>query len=212
MSSKRDKKMQLMDGCLERLAAGDDTAWDELIDYAFDRLQGLCRTLVYKQLSEPDPRITPNVVLAEVHKRLVTAMKNPKVQPKNAEQFLGLAARNIRWQIGDMIRARPPLVDVQLIDTNPGARRYPDGRGLSAELEAYEAAVKEEEKWCILDKTLNTLSENEREIFDLCWTLDLSQSKVAELLSKTRNEVDSIWRKVKKKIGAALKDYAPNKL
>jgi RNA polymerase sigma factor (sigma-70 family) len=138
-------------------------------------------------------------------------MKNPKVQPKNAEQFLGLAARNIRWQIGDMIRARPPLVDVQLIDANPGARRYPDGRGLSAELEAYEAAVKEEEKWCILDKTLNTLSENEREIFDLCWTLDLSQSKVAELLGKTRNEVDSIWRKVKKKIGAALKDYAPSK-
>ena len=72
-------------------------------------------------------------------------------------------------------------------------------------------AVKEQERWRLLNETLDTLPENEREIFDLHWTQGLSEYEIAERLGNTRNEVDGIWRKVKRKIGAVLKDYTPPK-
>src|SRR5262245_5204891 len=106
--SEKSTTSLLIEACLIRLAAGDKTAWDELITHAFDRLLVLCRAIVHKELSAPNPLITPNALLAEAYKRLATAMKNPKVQPKNAEEFLGLAARNIRWQLLDMIRQLAP--------------------------------------------------------------------------------------------------------
>jgi len=204
--SEKSTTSQLIEACLSRLAAGDNTAWDELITHAFNRLLALCRTTVHKELAKPNPLITPNAVLAEAYKKLATAMKNPKVQPKNAEEFLGLAARNIRWQLLDMIRQlTPPPVDARFFDA------HPDGRGISEVLEKREMAVKEQERWRLLNETLDTLPENEREIFDLHWTQGLSEYEIAERLGKTRNEVDGIWRKVKRKIGAVLKDYTPPK-
>jgi len=42
--SEKSTTSQLIEACLTRLAAGDNTAWDELITHAFNRLLALCRT------------------------------------------------------------------------------------------------------------------------------------------------------------------------
>jgi RNA polymerase sigma-70 factor (ECF subfamily) len=78
----------------------------------------------------------------------------------------------------------------------------PDGASVST-------AVEEREKWRLLYTVVDTLSDDEREVFDLLWIEGLSQYEAAELLGKTRNQVEILWRKVKVKIGAAWQDFAP---
>lgn len=198
--SESGRTIPLIEACLVRLAAGDNNAWDELITHAFNRLLARCRSMVYKELPKPHPLITANAVLAEVYMRLATAMQNDKVQPTTARAFFGLAARHIRWQILDMVgKPTPQPVDAEFFDA------LPDGMGVST-------AVEEREKWRLLCAVVDALPDDERDVFDLLWIEGLSQYEAAELLDKTRNQVDTLGRKVKVKIGTAWKDFAPSTL
>ena len=181
------------------LANGDSSAWDELITHAFERLVAQCGRIIGQQLSRPHPLITENAVAAEVHQRLRKAMEADNVQPKTAREFFGLAARNIRWQIQDMLRKRTE----QQGDTSLFAQ-------LTAGTGAHTPAklAQENEQWELFWKTVDQFTDDEREVFDLIWIHGLSQYAAADTIGKTRNQVDSIWRRVKMKIAKACKDYA----
>ena len=182
--------------CLARLNEGDASAWNELFEHAFDRLLVQCRRIVGQMLSRPNPLITENAVLAEAHHRLRKAMESEKVRPTTAREFFGLAARNVRWQVQDMLRKRSE----QKID-NDVLAQFSDDDSLTDSAE-------EKEKWDLLWAAVDNFSEDEREVFDLIWINGLSQYEAADTIGKTRNQVDSIWRRIKIAIAKSCKDYA----
>ena len=198
--SERGNTLTQIDGCLARLRTGDEAAWDDLVTHAFDRLLALCARILGRDLSRPDPLITENAVLSEAYLRLRTAMRNESARPATAAEFFGLAARNIRWQIRDMLR-------------KPAARREggeigdgnepPDGAtGLSL-------SADNDELWVKFWETVDAMAEDERRVFDLLWVNELSQYEAAEALGLDRNRVDTVWRRVKLKIGKACQNLVP---
>lgn len=190
------KTLTQIESCLARLNAGDASAWDELFEHAFKRLLSQCERIVRQRLNRPNPLITENAVLAESYQRLCTALKNDRVKPKTAQQFFGLTARNIGWQIQDMLRKRSE----QTVD---------DDLLTQVSLETGSSNTAEDyEKWELFWSGIESLTEEERDVFDLVWINELSQYETADALGKTRNQVDTIWRRIKIKIGKACKDYA----
>src|SRR5947209_2117063 len=88
-------------GCLERLRAGDPSARDELFRQAGGRLERLARRML---------RDFPGVrrwaqtgdVLQSALVRLLRALA--EVRPASAREFLGLAAEQIRRELLDLAR------------------------------------------------------------------------------------------------------------
>lgn len=185
-----------IENCLARLKSKDPSAWDDLFRYAFDRLLAQCARIVRRQLSRPHPLITENSVLAASYQRLCTAMKNDQVSPTTAREFFGLTARNIGWQILDMLQKRSE----QQGNADLFAQ-IPEG-------DAPEEEAQADEKWELFWTAVNSFEEQEREVFDLIWVNELSQYETAETMGLTRNQVDTIWRRVKIAIVKACKDYA----
>lgn len=197
MGDAGDDTISLIEACLARLAAGDEGAWNDLISYAFNRLLAQCGRILRTTLSRPNPMITENTVLAESYTRLETAFRNDKVQPRTAMEFFGLAARNIRWQVKDMLRRRSAAQSApDLLDGLPA------GPGVSTVIEGLE-------QWRLFWDTANGLSGDEQQVFDLLFVHELSQYEAAAALGLDRNKVDTIWRRIKLKIGKACKDYLP---
>jgi RNA polymerase sigma factor (sigma-70 family) len=187
----------LVEDCLARLAAGDKDAWDALMTHAFNRLLRQCERIIGQELSRPNPLVTANSVLAEAYRRLATAMANSKVHPTTAREFFGLSARNIRWQIKDMLR-KP---------VEKGA----DTRCLAGLAEGPGAAteVADRETWGLFWEAVDSLPDAEREVFDLMYVHGFSQYEAADILGKTRNQVDGQWRKVKIALAKVCKHLQP---
>ena len=189
------KTIGQIDACLARVADGDQTAWDELFQHAFDRLLDQCGRIVHRTLTRPNPLITENAVLAETYQRLCKAMQSDKVNPTTAREFFGLAAQHIRWQIQDMLRKRSSQqagTDVFMQITG--------GTGPAT-------GAEENEKWEQFWFAVDSLSDEEREVFDMIWINGLSQYETADTLGKTRNQVDTIWRRVKIAIVKGCQGY-----
>lgn len=189
-----ENSLTLIEQCLVRIANGDDSAQEELYQHAFSRLLAQCQRILRQELSVPNPMITENAVLAEASQRLRKAMESDKVSPTTAREFFGLAGRNIRWQVIDMLRKRSQ----QQGDTHVFEQLTGDGKELQPE---------ETEKWELFWSAIDSLDDQQREVFDLIWVNGLSQYEAAEVMGKTRNQVDSIWRRIKIAISRACKDY-----
>lgn len=191
----RGNTLPLIDASLARLRAGDEAAWDDLMTHAFDRLLALCARILGRDLARSDPLITENAVMSEAYLRLRTAMRNESARPASAVEFFGLAARNIRWQIRDMLR-------------KPAARHaggeIDDGNEPQDGTPGVTTLAGNDELWAKFWEVVDALTEEERAVFDLLWVNELSQYEAAAALGLDRNRVDTVWRRVKVKIGKAL--------
>ncbi len=195
--SNAENTFPLIEACLARLAAGDKSAWDELLAHAFQRLLAQCERILRQTISCPNPLLTANSVLAELYFRLRTAMENANVKPTTAVEFFGLTARNIRWQIADMLRKPSlPQTEAAVLD------RLAEGTGVATNVETLE-------QWQLFWDAVNALAAEEQQVFDLLWINQLSQYEAADSLGIDRNRVDTIWRRIKLKIGKACKDALP---
>jgi RNA polymerase sigma factor (sigma-70 family) len=190
----RSDAINTIEECLSRLKAGDQTAWNDLMSLAFDRLIDQCGRIIQQELSRPNPLITANSVLAEVYGRLRKAMESENVRPQTAREFYGLAARNIRWQIQDMIRKPSHGQSEEGVLENLAG-----SRGMTTEL-------LDREKWRRFWTAVDTLTPADREVFDLIWIHGMSQYEAADALGISRNQVDTVWRRIKLVIVKSCKD------
>jgi RNA polymerase sigma factor (sigma-70 family) len=161
---------------------------------AFDRLIDQCGRIIQQELSRPNPLITANSVLAEVYGRLRKAMESDNVRPQTAREFYGLAARNIRWQIQDMIRKPSHGQSEEGVLENLAV-----SRGMTTQL-------LDREKWRRFWTAVDTLTPEDREVFDLIWIHGLSQYDVAAETGVTRNKVDTVWRRIRLSIAKSCGD------
>ena len=203
MASVTDRTAQLQH-CPDRLQAGDEIARQELLTQACERLQRLTRTMLrgdsrVKRWEQTDD-VFQNSVL-----RLYRALQD--VRPQSVQEFFRLAAVQIRCELIDL------------------ARHYygPEGHGAhsltdrgQADLDGTSRSVAEPDDlthepvrlamWREFHQQVETLPDDEREVFDLLWYQDLSEAEAAELLDVSVRTIQRRWQSARLRLHRVLKE------
>ncbi|HWY87473.1 MAG TPA: sigma-70 family RNA polymerase sigma factor [Gemmataceae bacterium] len=141
-----------------------------LLDRAVRRLHLLCATQLhrsYPRLTQPPLNLQADELLGAVAERLLKAMR--AVRPENVRQFFALANKHMRWELNDLARRldnQPAAVELRegllSAPASSGSGLTPDGRRM---LEA-----------------IDSLPDDEREVFDLVRVQGMTQTDAARLL------------------------------
>ncbi len=185
--------------CLDRLQSDDEVAWAVLQEFTFAQVIKKCELIIRSKISRNNPVITENGVAADVYLRLHKAMReNKSATPKTAREYFGLAARNIRWQINDLLR-KPKNVQEET--------------GVLADLAASTGVTTEVLKmdvWLKFWTAVSELPNEQREVFDLIWMNELSQYEAAKELGLKRDRVKDLWREIKITIAQECEEVMPH--
>lgn len=180
----------LVQGFLNRLNAGDDSAREDLLNCVTERLRRLARKMLrgfpkVRRWEETDD------VFVNAMMRLTRAVQS--VQPESARHFFRLAAVQIRRELLDLSRHYyGPL--------GAGAHHAsatPDG---SANLSPVENAAAESFDplqpggWEEFHRQVGELPDDEREVFELLWYHELTQADAAKLLDVSRRTIIRRWQ------------------
>jgi RNA polymerase sigma factor (sigma-70 family) len=160
---------------LDQLANLDGSAPAEpiiraLIARAVERLHLLCRTLLvrsYPRLMQPPLNLQSEEMLGAVVDRLLKAMR--EVRPTNVRQFFALANQHMRWELNDLARRLDNEKPVG--ELNEAFVPAPDNSGSQLSPNALRMLA-----------AIESLPEEEREVFDLVRIQGLTQTEVADLL------------------------------
>lgn len=193
--------------CLERLAAGDTTAREELIGIACDRMRVIAHRMLrsfpgVRRWDETDD-VVQNAAL-----RLFRAVT--QITPRDPRGFIGLAAVQIRRELLDLARkhagpesyAANHETNVRRID---GAER--------AKIDDAAAPVESADRldrWTRLHEAVAGLPDEERELFHLVWYLGLDQDEASKLLGCSVRTVKRRWEAAKRHLAAAMPGGPPD--
>lgn len=189
-----------IEDCLRRIDDGDEAAINELIDCAFERLVDINNRIVGGMVSK-DRGIRASDVFQDAYERLSSAIKKDNVNPKTAGEFMGLAARHIRFQVLDMLR-QAKRRNAETLDVNAAGEHTPND---------------DSEMWICLFEAFNELTEEQRAVADLLFIWidgkavpNMTQYEAAEVLGISRDRVKDLWRNARIRLKQKCKDFDPN--
>jgi RNA polymerase sigma-70 factor (ECF subfamily) len=141
-----------------------------LLARAVDRLRLLCSALLYRsypRLTQAPLNLEADELLSAVVERLMKALD--KVRPASVRQFFALANQHIRWELNDLARRLDEKgFPLELVD---GQAQAPENSASTLGLNARRML-----------QAIDSLPEEEGEVFSLVRIQGLSQTEVAELL------------------------------
>jgi RNA polymerase sigma factor (sigma-70 family) len=143
----------------------------QLLATAVDRLHLLCRTLLfrsYPRLARPPLSLQTEEMLDAVVERLLKAMR--KVRPPTVRQFFALANRHMRWELNDLAR--------RLDEESRAAELHESSVPAPQESSASQLSPNMRR---IMD-SIESLPEDEREVFDLVRIQGMTQIEAAAVL------------------------------
>jgi RNA polymerase sigma factor (sigma-70 family) len=190
MSSDLSVKLQ---GLLARCLADDESARQELIHFAYERLRSLARVI----LNESFPRLKAAPALLEttdVANEAALGMYQllAEIRPATVNDFFRLAAQRIRWLLLNRAkqsdRWRRYLGEAQPAEGTADA-------GEDAELPATLEA---------LYRQIDSLPDKEREVVDLLCFHGLTREEAAALLGVTERSVRRYWAAARIKLAHGL--------
>jgi RNA polymerase sigma factor (sigma-70 family) len=141
-----------------------------LLDRAVHRLQHLCANLLhrkYRRLTMPPLNLQPDEMLGAVVERLLKAMRS--VHPQNVRQFFALVNQHMRWELNDLARR---------LDEQPIAVELHEGT-VPAPSSSDSMLTSEGRRML---KAIDSLPEEEREVFGLVRIQGLTQAEAAEVV------------------------------
>ncbi len=176
--SDRHGNTTVLQNLLEQAAAGDDRAYDEIINLAAVRLQKLTGKLLTSY-----PRLRRWEETSDVFQTAVVRLHRSlsEVQPDTVKGLFGLAATQIRRTLIDLARhhygpqggATNHQSDVgfaneddRLVDRQTGRSEPPETL----------------QSWADFHEAVENLAEQEREVFVLVWYGGVAQREIADLL------------------------------
>ena len=194
---------------IERLRAGDTTAWDELLVKCQERLRLLTHRMLrhfHRLLRwEETDDVLQNALL-----RLLRALNDPNVQAQmtSPEVFLRLAATIIRRELIDLARHYfGPYGHGSHAVTPP-----PDAESTPRPVEPAAGSSSDPDKlinWEDFHKTINDLPDENRWLFDLIWYHGLKQEEVAELVGMPLRTLKRHWRASRNQVIKHYKGESP---
>jgi RNA polymerase sigma factor (sigma-70 family) len=143
----------------------------DLLASAASRLHVLCATLLfrnYPRLTQPPLNLEVEEMLSAVVERLLKAMR--KFHPTTVRQFFALANQHMRWELNDLARRLDERVSaVELRESQVPGRADSSHSELSQNAQRMLAAI-------------DSLPDDEREVFNLIRIQGMVQSEVAEVV------------------------------
>jgi RNA polymerase sigma-70 factor (ECF subfamily) len=202
-----DDSTTVMQGLLERAAAGDADARRRLLELARDRLAGHARRLLHGRYARLEPLAQTDDVVQQLYLKILKQQDrfwvNADGRPvQTPAEFFGHAAAWMRDVLCDLLRQgygrddnRPAALPLGggPADTGPvpdPASSTLDGAKLRRWTEFHEAAAR--------------LPDDLRAVFDLLWYQGLSQAEAAALLGVAVPTVKLRWAKARLRVQRAL--------
>jgi RNA polymerase sigma-70 factor (ECF subfamily) len=195
---------------LDRLQEGDESARQELIACACERLERLTRKMlrgwerVHRWEQTDD-------VMQNASMRLYRSLSETK--PASVVDFFRLAALHIRRELYDLAKHYYGPRGAGAHHATAAWKRSPDESDV---VDAWEPATGGEDPvqlaaWAEFHAGVEQLPEEEREVFDLLWYQELSQAEVAQLLGVSERTVKRRWAaarlRLHKVLGGTLPGY-----
>src|SRR5262245_23412161 len=149
-----------------------------LLDRAVRRLQLLCANLLhrsYPRLTRPPLNLEPDELLGAVVERLLKAMR--QARPQTVRQFFALANQHMRWELNDLARR----LDKQAAAAELRAALVP------AAAESSGSPVSPNTRRML--EAIESLPEEEREVFSLVRIQGMTQIEAAEILGVSAKTV-----------------------
>ena len=180
----------LIQGWLDQLRAGDESARGKLLDSACQRLERLTRRMLanYPRLKrwEQTDDVLQNALL-----RLYRSLA--EVQPANVRDFFRLAALNIRRELLDL--AKHYYGPRGLGARHASMAGETDSQGNAAPFEPAAPSMDQDRLafWTEFHSRVERMPDEEREVFDLLWYQELSQAEAATLLNVSERTVKRRW-------------------
>jgi RNA polymerase sigma-70 factor (ECF subfamily) len=194
-------------GWLDRLRAGDESARKELLNCACERLTRLTRKMLkgyprVKRWEQTDD------VMQNATMRLYRALA--EVRPASAGDFFRLAALNIRRELLDL--AKHYYGPRGLGAKHASVRKSPGSESAPAALDPSDTADEPSRlaSWTEFHAQVEKLPDEEREIFDLLWYQELSQAEAAALLHVSERTIKRRWQAARLKLHEALQGALPD--
>jgi RNA polymerase sigma-70 factor (ECF subfamily) len=191
---------------LDRLAAGDHAARDELITRAYERLRRLARRMLGKF-----PRLRPfddtTDILHQAFARMARALD--AAPPSTVAHFFALAGREMRRELLD-------LVDHYYGPEGPGGKHAPQP-AIDDSSSTPEPANQDSTgtynppdlaQWTEFHRAVEALPGQEREVFSLLWYHELTQVEAAAVLRCSEITVRRHWVEARRRLGAVLRGSA----
>lgn len=194
-------------GWIERLNAGDESARKELINCACARLTRLTRKMLKNYPGVRRWAQTDDVVQSAAM-RLYRTLND--VKPAGVIDFYRLAALNIRRELLDLAKHYYGPRGLGANHATIGKKKK-DSKSGDAVLEKPAATddVVHLASWTEFHKVIETLPEEDREVFDLLWYQGLTQAEAGEVLKVTERTVKRRWQSARLKLAAALHGESP---
>jgi RNA polymerase sigma factor (sigma-70 family) len=205
MASETSTTLVGLASCLERLKAGDPSARDDLMQLSYRRLDAMVRRMLKR-----DDRLgaweQPEDVLQNAALRLWRALE--RVTPATVEEFLGLAATQIRREVLDLARHYFGPQGQGSNQVSPSPRPGPDEstapmfEGVETTYDPTRLAL-----WTEFHHVVESLPADERSLCEMLWYLGLPQEDVAQVLGVDVSTVKRRWRAVRLKLHRAVQGW-----
>ena len=201
-----------IEALLARLQAGDESARKELIECSCDRFERLTRKMLrsWERVHRWEQTCD---VMQNALMRLYRSLA--ETHPEKAIDFFRLAALNIRRELQDLAKhyygprgegTNHATVGIHASDDSDSNAI---GVGLEADMKVGEDPAMLA-AWAEFHAQVALLPDEERELFDLLWYQDLSQSEAASLLSVSERTVKRRWASARLHLHKVLANILPN--
>ncbi len=193
-------------GWIDRLRGGDESAREELFKCAYGRLTQLTRKMLrgygrVRRWEETDD-VMQNAAL-----RLYRSLAD--VKPATVADFFRLAALNVRRELLDLAKhyygpqGHGANYQTQgAADTSAPARLEPTQAG--------DDTPDQLALWTEFHRRAGELPEEERDVFGLLWYQGLTQAEAAEVLGVSERTVKRWWQSARLKLHEALGGQLPD--
>jgi RNA polymerase sigma factor (sigma-70 family) len=182
---------------IDRSLQGDDSAREELLFHACDRLHKLTRRMFHsfpqlRRWEQTDDVFQNSMV--KLHRALL------EVRVESVRHFFNLAAVQVRRELLDLARHHfGPHGDA--------ANHHTDGQPADNDggsLHTISAEPQDLESWSEFHQQVDSLSPSDQEIVNLIFYDGLTQEEVAKLLGMSLRTIKRRWQAVKVKLSEAL--------
>jgi len=190
--------------CLERLQLGDDVARAEILALCDARLRELSHRLLGKFAKvrrwDDTDDVAQNAAL-----RLYRALAD--TVPESPRGLMGLMATQIQRELIDLARKHSgPMSYAANHGTN--VRRDRDGEVFVVEEAADRGDSDDEEipleRWAQFHRAVDSLPDEQREVFKLIWYLGIDHKSAAEALGLSLRTLARRWQEARQAVRIAL--------
>lgn len=169
-----------------------------LLDRSVSRLHHLCGALLarsYPRLARPPLNLQAEEMLSAVVDRLIRALQ--EVRPTTVRQFFALANQHMRWELNDLARHLDERVMVMELQE----ALVPAPRNSASQLSPDALRMLQ---------AIESLPEEEREVFSLVRIQGMTHGEVADMLQTSTKTIQRRLNKALIILASTLSDLNPN--